>query len=95
MKFTPKVKLVVNSNKEDKIKTVSVSIEKLTSPIPTKLLKKVKEISKYFKNLKMALDNKSLPKSYAQASKPANHTKEVIRIKDTFLSLGTNKIDQV
>jgi len=30
-----------------------------------------------------------------QASKPFNHTEEVIRIKDAFLFLSASKIDQV
>ena len=94
-KFTPKVKPVINSNNIDKNKTVLASIEKLSHPIPAKSPKKVKKISKYFKNLKIAPVNKCLTKSYAQASKPVNHTKEIIRIKDTFLSLGASKINQV
>ena len=95
LKFTPKVKLVINSNNADKNKIVSVSIEKLPSSILTKSPKEVKEISKYFKNLKVALVSKSLTKSYTQASKPVNYTEEVIRIKDTFPSLRASKIDQV
>jgi len=58
-----------NDNKEDKFKTVLASIERLSFPIPTKLSKEVKEISKYFKNLKASSVNKSLSKSYAQALK--------------------------
>ena len=92
-KFIPKVKPVINGNNADKNKTVSVSIGKLPLPIPTKLSKEVKEISKYFKNIKVTPVSKSLTKSYAQASKTINHTEEVIRIKDAFLSLRVSKIN--
>ena len=92
-KFIPKVKPVINGNNAGKNKTVSVSIEKLPLPIPTKLPKEVKEISKYFKNIKVTPVSKSLTKSYAQASKTINHTEEVIRIKDAFLSLRVSKIN--
>ena len=89
------MKPVINGNNTDKNKNVPASIEKLPSPISAKLPKKVKEISKYFKNLKMIPVNKYPTKSYAQASKPVNHTEEIIRIKDTFPSLRASKINQV
>ena len=89
------MKPINNSNKEDKSKIVSASIKKLFPLISAKSPKKVKEISKYFKNLKAALVNKSPPKSYAQASKPANLTEKVIKIKDIFLSLKASKINQI
>ena len=95
LKFTPKVKPIINGNKGNKNKIVPVSIEKLPSSIPTKLPKEVKEISKYFKNLKVAPVNQNLVKSYAQASKSVNYTEEVIRINDMFPSHGASKIDQV
>jgi len=86
------VKPVINGNNTDKNKTVPVSIEKLSPLISAKWPKK---ISKYFKNLKVAPVNKSLTKSYTQALKPVNYTEEVIRIKNTFLSLRVSKINQV
>jgi len=89
------VKPVINGNNTDKNKTVPVSIEKLFSLIPAKLPKKVKEISKYFKNLKIVPVNKSLTKSYTQALKPVNYIEEVIRIRNTFLSFRVSKINQV
>ena len=95
MKFTPKVKYIVNTNNTNKYKSVPASIEKLPLPIFTKLSKKVNQISKFFKNLKQASVNKTSVKLYAQASKPSNHTEKVIRIKDTFLFFSTSKIDQV
>jgi len=89
------VKPVINGNNTDKNKTVPVSIEKLSPLISAKWPKEVKKISKYFKNLKVAPVNKSLTKSYTQALKPVNYTEEVIRIKNTFLSLRVSKINQV
>ena len=87
------MKPVINGNNTDKNKNVPASIEKLPSPISAKLPKKVKEISKYFKNPKMIPVNKYPTKSYAQASKSVNHTEEIIRIKDTFPSLRASKIN--
>ena len=94
-KFTPKVKPVINDNKTNKNKIVSTNIKKLSPPISIKLPKKVKEISKFFKNLKLAPVNNPLTKSYAQVSKSVNYTEEVIKIKDTFLSFKVSKINQV
>ena len=39
--------------------------------------------------------NNSSGKSYAQASKLSINTSEVLKIKETFPSLSTKKIDQV
>ena len=72
-----------------------MSIKKLSPSISVKLPKKVNQISKFFKNIKQAPVNKTGSKLYAQASKPSNHTEEVIRIKNAFPSLGASKIDQV
>ena len=87
------MKPIINGNNANKNKTVPISIKKLPLPIFTKSPKKVKEISKFFKNLKSASVNKPLTKSYTQASKPVNYTKEVIKIKDAFSSLRASKID--
>jgi len=89
------VKPIINRNNANKNKTVSVSIKKLPPPISAKSPKEVKEISKFFKNLKSASVNKSLTKSYTQVLKPVNHTEEVIKIKDIFPSFRAGKIDQV
>ncbi|KAL9712224.1 hypothetical protein Ac2012v2_005302 [Leucoagaricus gongylophorus] len=94
-KFTPKVKPVINDNNTNKNKIVSANIKKLSPPIPIKSPKKVKEISKFFKNLKLVPVNNPLTKSYAQVSKSVNYTEEVIKIKDTFLSFKVSKINQV
>ena len=89
------MKPVINDNKTNKNKIVSTNIKKLSPPISIKLPKKVKEISKLFKNLKLAPVNNPLTKSYAQVSKSVNYTEEVIKIKDTFLSFKVSKINQV
>jgi len=84
-----------NGNKGNKTKTVPVYIERIPSPIPAKSLKEVQEISKYFKNLNAPPVNKILSKSYAQASKQASHTEEILKIKDTFPSLKVSKINNI
>ena len=63
-KCTPKTKPMSNGNKGDKTKSVPVSIKRLPPPIPAKLPKEVKEIFKYFKNLKVPSVNNSPPKLY-------------------------------
>ena len=45
--------------------TMPTSIKKLSSPIPAKLPKEINQISKFFKNLKQALVNKTSGKLYA------------------------------
>ena len=89
------MKPVINDNNTNKNKIVSANIKKLSPPSPIKLPKKVKEISKFFKNLKLVPVNNPLTKSYAQVSKSVNYTEEVIKIKDTFLSFKVSKINQV
>jgi len=64
-KFTPKVKPIINANNANKYKLVPASIKKLPSPILAKLSKEVNQISKFFKNLKQALVDKTSGKSYA------------------------------
>ena len=62
-KFTPKMKPIINENNS---KSVPANIEKILSLISVKFLKKVNQISKYFKNLKiMALVVKPNSKMYA------------------------------
>ena len=84
-----------NGNKEDRTKMVPTYIKRILPLIPAKLPKEVQEISKYFKNLKASPINKILPKSYAQASKQASHTEEILKIKDIFLFLKASKIDNI
>jgi len=79
-------------------KTVPASINKVPPlPLPAKSAKEVNTISKYFQNQKPLNDkSKDGPKparSYAQASKNNVSTAEVLKIKKTFPTLNTAKID--
>ena len=85
-KFTSKTNLIIIEKKEEKNIDKPVSIERLSLPIPAKSLKKVKEISEFFKTNKPALNNKGEKKSYAQVSQPAINTREVLKIKEVFLN---------
>ena len=64
-------------------------------PISAKLQKEVIQISNFFKNIKPI--NIMSTKLYAQVSKQsyANNTLEVIKIKNTFPTLDTQKVDQI
>ena len=84
-----------NGNKGDKTKIVLVCIERIPSPISTKLPKEVQEISKYFKNLKLSPVNKILFKLYTQTLKQASHTEKILKIKNTFPSLKVSKINNI
>ena len=91
-KFTPKIPPVSNRNNKFIDKPISVSIKKISLSIPTKSQKEVKQISKYFKNIKLANITKQPPKSYIQASKQGTSTSEVIKIKDAFPALDIKKL---
>jgi len=84
-----------NGNKGDKTKIVLVYIERIPSLISAKLPKEVQEISKYFKNLKLFPVNKILSKLYTHTLKQASHTEEILKIKNTFLSLKASKINNI
>ena len=84
-----------NSNKGDKTKMVLACIKRIPPPISAKLPKEVQEISKYFKNLKAPPINKIPLKLYAQASKQASYTEEILKIKNAFLSLKVSKINNI
>ena len=89
-----KVNPIKNRKKENKNTTKPASIERL-SPIPAKSPKEVKEIWKYFKVLNTPQAKKSPEKLYTQVSKSGNNIIEVFKIKDAFLSLKTNKIENI
>ena len=89
---TFKVNPIKSGKKGNKDTTKPVSIKRLSLPI---LAKEVKEISKFFKVLNLPQVKNSPGKSYTQASKSSNNTMEVFKIKDTFLSLKTNKIKNI
>ena len=58
-KFTPKTNPIITEKKGEKNTDKLASIETLPLPIPAKSPKEVKEISKFFKTSKLALNNKS------------------------------------
>jgi len=93
--YTPKVNPIKSGKKGDKDTAKSVSIERLSPPIPTKSPKEVKEISKYFKVLNLPQAKNSLRKLYTQPFKSGNYTVEVLKIKDAFPSLKANKIENI
>jgi len=67
-KFTPKIQSTTNKNKIIDKPTLA-NIEKISPSIPAKSQKEVNQISKYFKNIKLANNTKQPQKLYAQALK--------------------------
>jgi len=94
-KFIPRIQPVSQRSTKENNKPALASIERILLPIPAKSLKKVNIISKFFKNNKMDNSTLSKAKSYTQASKQKTSTSDVIKIKETFLSIGAKKIDQI
>jgi len=105
-KFTPRIPTLSpngNNNKKEVPKSSPVTINKAPPipPLPTKSKKEINTISKYFQTKKNSIKasnpspKANTGKSYAQASKPAFNTSEVLKIKETFPSLNTKKIEQV
>jgi len=103
LKFTPRTIPQHNGNKKDIAKLVPVTINKVPPPpsLPAKTKKEINIISKYFHPKKSSVENTakgnnaSPRKSYAQVSKPPVSTLDMLKIKETFPSLNTQKIDQV
>ena len=93
-KFTLKIQPATNKNKIIN-KLTPANIERIPPPIPAKSQKEVNQISKYFKNIKLANNTKQPQKLYAQASKQNISTSKVIKIKEAFSTIGTNKIEQI
>ena len=93
-KFTPKINNIPK-NKESKETEKLVSVLSLSSPIPMKSPKKVKDIVKYFKRNDNYKSKETARKSYAQALSSGNGTKEVLKIKEKFLNLQSNKIKNI
>ena len=104
-KFTPRVPVPTpnGNNKKETLKSNPVTINKAPPlpPLPAKSKKEINMISKYFHSKKSPVKSANpLPKlssgkSYAQASKPSATTSEILKIKETFPSLNTQKIDQI
>jgi len=94
-KFTPGIQPVPQRSTKENNKPTPASIEKILLPIPAKSPKEVNVISKFFKDNKMDNSMSSKAKSYTQASKQNTSTSDVIKIKETFPSIGAKKIDQI
>ena len=97
VKFNPQPrKFPLPSNNKDAAKPTYVS--PIPPPIPAKMLKELKEISKYFKKT----ENPTSKKSYAQASSNSinnNNTSSItmntLKIKEVFPKLSNKKIDSI
>jgi len=92
---TPRIYLVPQRRTKENNKPTPASIKKILPPIPAKSLKEVNVISKFFKNNKTDNSTSSKAKSYTQASKQNTIISDVIKIKETFPSIGAKKIDQI
>ena len=92
------LRVIPNKNNKKEIdKPVPVSIEKAPSspPLPAKSKSEVNMILKYFKGINTTMNPAKPSKSYAQASKQSTSTSNVLKIKEFFLALSINQIDQV
>jgi len=105
-KFTPRVAPANGNSRNEIPKSTPVTVNKSPPlpPLPAKSKKEINTISKYFQSKKPAISNKNNgnnslspqgSKSYAQASKTAPSTAEVLKIKEYFPALNAKKIDQV
>ena len=94
-KFTPKVQLAIGKNNKEINKPKPIQIKQIPLPIPAKSQKKVNIILKYFKSNKLNDNSKPASKSYTQASKQNISMSEVIKIKEAFLSIDAQKINQI
>ena len=71
------------------------SIKRILLPISAKFQKEVNMISKFFKNKKMENPTSPWAKSYAQASKQNIIMLDIIKIKETFPSIGAKEVDRI
>jgi len=94
-KFTPKIQPTSQKTSKKKNSPSLANIKRLPPPIPTKTPKEVNEISKFFKSSKLVNLAANKSKSYAQASKQNVSMANVIKIKETFPSVGTKEINQI
>jgi len=97
VKFNPQPrKSPLPSNNKDIVKPTYILLT--PPPIPAKLLKEIKEISKYFKKTK----NSTPKKSYAQASSNLTNNTNIssvamntLKIKEAFPKLSNKKINSI
>ena len=96
-KFNPQIKKTLSPGKRKEIIKLTYVLP-IPPPIPAKLLKEVKEISKYFKKI----ENSTPKKSYTQASSnyvfkdtTSNVAMNILKIKEMFPDLSNKKIDTI
>ena len=102
-KFTPCTPPPNGNSKKNTPKSTSVSINKALPlpPLPAKSKKEINTISKYFHSKKSSINsnvgssNTQTGKSYTQASKMLATTSDILKIKEIFPILNTNKINQI
>jgi len=88
-KFNPKLNLAKSSKRGEK------NTDKPVLPILVKSPKEVKKISKFFKANNSTHRNKDTRKLYTQAFQLTNSTREVFKIKETFMNFQANKIKNI
>jgi len=90
----PKTNNVLKSrNTKTTEKPASVSF--LPSSIPEKSLRKVRNLTKFFKKNNLPKEKKSSKKLYAQASSARNIIRKTLKIKKVFSKLHTSKIKNI
>ena len=94
-KFTPRIQPVPQRNPKDSNKLTLASIERIPLPILAKFQKEVNMISKFFKNKKTENLTSPQAKSYAQASKQNIIISDIIKIKETFPSIGVKEVNRI
>ena len=94
-KFTSKMQPTPQKTSKEKNGPSPANIKRLSPPIPAKTPKEVNEISKFFKSSKSVNSAANKSKSHTQASKQNASIADVIKIKETFPSVGAKKIDQI
>ena len=101
-KFTPRTPMVKGNGNKKIPKSTPVTVNRAPPPLSslsTKPKKDINTIPKYFQSKNHLDENKTssgnLGKSYAQATKPAANTSDVLKIKEAFPSLNAKKVDQV
>jgi len=92
LKFTPRIQTILHRNPKEVNKPSLASIERISPLIPAKSQKEVNIISKFFKNRNLENPTPAKTKSYVQVSKQNTSMSDVIKIKETFPSIGAKKL---
>jgi len=86
-RFTPRLQSTLHRNPKE--------VNKPPPLILAKSQKKINIISKFFKNKNLENSTPAKTKFYVQVSKQNASMSDVIKIKETFLSIGVEKIDKI